>query len=125
VQQYTTIDLREFRHFQHDDTYVVDVSFLNADILMVTNDTGIFFMSVESGECVSHCQLENSKFLLRAAVLSDGRVCFGGIGGYCAIFKLPQEAEEFISEHAERKYSSLFATVPFFSPSLKYITNGK
>lgn len=119
-----SIDLRNFHDFENVVNWNIDrsITFISADILMVTEGSaGIFFVSLESGECISHCQLENSNGLYEGTVLSDGRLCFGGRDGYCAVFKPPGEVEEFVGEYAKRMYSPLFVVAPFFSPPLKYI----
>lgn len=57
-----TIDIREFLHSEQKYSPINDISFLNTGIIMVTTeDTGIFFLSVASGQCILHCQIENSK----------------------------------------------------------------
>lgn len=61
-------------------------------------------MSVESCHCISHFHMENSKRCKRATILSDGRICVGGMGGYCAIFGPPQEVERIISEYAGKMH---------------------
>lgn len=101
-----TIDLCKLYHFDRGYTGMNKITFLNTDILMVvTAYSGIFFVSVESGQCVSHCLLENSKDVLRAAVLSDGRFCVGGDSGYCCTVKPPLEIEYIVNRYAERIYS--------------------
>jgi len=85
-----------------------DISFLSADIIMVTmRFSGIRFISVQSGQCISCCKLHKPKDLSRATLLSDGRVCIGGSNGFCAIFKLPKETESFISKCSQPFLSSL------------------
>lgn len=91
---------------------------------METMEEGIFFVSVESGQCVSYCQIENSKFLYRTTVLGDGGVCVCGKNGYCAVLKPSHVLEDPVGEYVQRMYSSLFAAVSFFSPPLKYIFAG-
>jgi len=94
-----TIDLQSSGHLEHDYTRIFDLSFLNEDILMVTtDDSGLFFVSVESGKCISHYQVENSKGLYRTTVLSDGRMCIGGLRGYCAIFDTPPEVQSYMGK---------------------------
>lgn len=84
-----------------------DITFLNGDIVMVTAlNSGIYFVSIESGQFISHYKLKDSNFFTRAAVMSDGRVCVGGLYGYCAIFKPPQEIEHFIADYTQRMNSS-------------------
>jgi len=116
-----TIDLRNFYHFRNDNTWIRDITFLNADIVMVkTDDEGIFFVSVESGQCIFRSKLENSNELYRGTVLSDGRVCVGGDGGCCSIFTPPREMDLFISDFMERMYSHpIFSLIPFFSEPLQ------
>lgn len=95
-----TIDLRKFHHYQLDDTWIAYVSFISADLVMVTAGYGgIFFLSPLLGQCVAICPLKNS---VRATVLSDGRVFVCGMHGYCTIFKPPKEVEVSIAEYNQR-----------------------
>lgn len=92
------IYLCEFHHTQLDTTWIEHISFLNADIVMVTTgDAGIFFLSLSTARFISHFQIENPHRLLRATLLSDGRVCVGGQHGYCAILQPPHEIEGFVN----------------------------
>lgn len=99
------IDLSEFDAYVCDVIiYIRDIKFLDAEIVMVTTKgCGIFFVSVESGQCISHFHLENSNELeSAAAVMTDGRICVGGDNGYCALFQLPTEVDQVIGQYVER-----------------------
>jgi len=100
--------------------HIVHLTFLSADIVMVvTYGAGLFFVSIESGICISHFKLKCSKGMFRAAVLSDGRICVGGIDKYAFIFQPPPKVADHISYYIERMYShSAFALVPFFAMAL-------
>lgn len=101
-----TIDLRKFRTFESAAQWMQNISFLNDDIIMVTTSvSGIYFVSVQSVQCISHSNVENSVFIYRASVLSDGRVCVGGSLGYCALFEPIQEIADLIGEYVESRYS--------------------
>jgi len=121
-----TIDLRKFFHFEENTwlrTWIRDITFLAADLAMVTTDKdGIFFVAVQSGKCISHFRVEDSNELYQATatVLSDVRICVGGDNGYCSIYTPPQEAEHFISEYTERMYSHpVLSLIPLFSEPLQ------
>lgn len=98
LEHIDTIDLLESYHSSHESFYICDISFLSVDIVMVvTAAVGIFFVSVQSGSCISHLKLKDSGSFQCAAVLSDGRVCVGGCdgpGGYCVIFQPPPEVAD-------------------------------
>lgn len=100
-----TIDFRSFYQFRNADTWICAITFLNNDVVMVTSYEAIFFVSLESGQCISHCELDTENWLFQTTVLSDGRICVGGEGGYCSIFDPPQEAKEIISDYTQRIYS--------------------
>lgn len=98
-----SIDLGQLHVFGHDLDWINHISFLSDDIVMVVADEGeIFLVSLQSGKCISHCNLQKSNHLQHAAVLSDGRVCVGGVDGYCAIFKPSEETEDIIGYYAQR-----------------------
>lgn len=85
--------------------------------------SGLFFISVETGECISYGQLEDSKWLRQVTIWSDGRIC-AGYSGHCAIFQPPREVQDIFSEYARRMYSPVFSVVPFLSPPLEYVFDG-
>lgn len=88
-----TVNLRDIYNSGFRLLNIVHLTFLSVDIVMVvTFSTGLFFVSVESGICISHFKLQDSKELHRAAALSDGRICAGGPGDYCVIFQPPPES---------------------------------
>lgn len=87
----------------------------------------ILFISLESEQCIFHFKLADSRFLSRAIVLSDGRICVGGGFGYCTIFQPQQEAGRYINEYTARLFphTRALALAPFFtlhlnSPSMEY-----
>lgn len=54
------IELRKLGHSVRDNVWIWDISFLSAETVMVTTDYSVIFLvSVESGQCISHCQIEN------------------------------------------------------------------
>jgi len=117
-----TIDLSNFCHFRNRIISISDMTFLAPDLIMVTKeDEGLFFISVESGQCIFHFQVVNSNGLYYSTVLSDGRICAGGRDGYSSIFTPPREVQLYISQYTQCMYSSMFAAIPFFSPPLSYI----
>jgi len=94
--QVKTIDLK------WEDSSIRDIAFVNRDIVMVTTDyNGLFLVSMESGQCISHFRVEKSKNLYRANILSDGRICVGGEDGYCVLLEPPQEVEVIVGEYAK------------------------
>lgn len=106
-----TIELSKFhgdRSIKSRGVTIQNICFLNVGIVMVTtNDDGIYFVSVKSGECISHCNTKSSATLYETAVLSDGHVCIGGPDGYCAVFKPPQDVEDYIVEYNQRMHTPL------------------
>jgi len=79
----------------------------------VTYNMGLFFVSVETGICMSHFKIQSSDAMLRAAVLSDGRIFVGGSYRNSFIFQPPPEVADYISCYTDRMYShSAFALVP-------------
>ena len=98
-----TVNLRDIYNSGFRLLNIVHLTFLSVDIVMVvTLNTGLFFVSVESGICISHFKLQDSEGLHRAAALSDGRICAGGPGHYCVIFQPPPEVADYISYYAGR-----------------------
>lgn len=94
------------------------MTFLTSDVIMVvTSGAGIFFVSVVTGNCISHCQLKYSKPAYAATVLSDGRICVGGDAGYCTIFQSPEIVQDYIGEYSDRMYSSLFLNCSVLLPA--------
>jgi len=93
-----TVNLRDFYNCEFRLLDIADLTFLSADIVMVgTYNAGLFFVSVESGICMSHFKLQPSNVMLRAAVLSDGRIFVGGSFRNSFIFQPPPEVADCIS----------------------------
>ena len=117
------IELRRLNQMHIWDR-ITHICFLNKEIVIVTMaNSHILFVSVESGQCISHCishcKKENSdasKELVEMAVLSDGRVCIGRRGGYCSILKPPHGVEDYIIEYNQSVQASLLGDGAFFSP---------
>lgn len=122
------INLRRLNQIHIRDR-IKHICFLNKEIVIVTmTNSHIFFVSVESGQCISYCisrcKKENSnesKGLVAMAVLSDGRVCIGRTGGYCSILKPLYGVEDYIIEYNQSVQASLLGGGAFSSPPLKYI----
>lgn len=77
--------------------FMKDITFLSVNIVMVTSDAaGVFFISLETGECVARGLTERSGLLVGQA-LGDDRVCVGGEGGYCRVFDVPKKVVNYIA----------------------------
>lgn len=77
----STLDLRDF-HQSEEALVITDLTFLAPDnVMVVIWKTGIFFLFVQSGDCISHCQVVNSKILTTGGFASadgmDTVPCFG------------------------------------------------
>lgn len=121
-----SIDLRALPHIEFGYAWIEDISFLDIDVVMVTTGSAeIFFVFVQSGQCFSRFQLENSTWLLETTVLSDGRICVAGREGYCVIVQPLQDSEDCINYHVERMFSRpTLARIPFFTPPVKATFEG-
>lgn len=83
---------------------ISDLDFISAHIIMATTTTsGIFFLSLASGERVGHFIPSSKKRdkIRVAAMGADGRICVGGKGGYCAIFRTPSQLEQHTNIYTE------------------------
>jgi len=80
-------------------------TWISSDLIMViTEMTGIFFISLEKNECVAHfltihpSKTGLSTSIRTATVLEDGRVCIGGSEGHCVITHPPPAVKNLIKE---------------------------
>lgn len=75
---------------------ISDLTFMSTHVIMATTTTsGIFFVSLASGELVGHFMPSSKKRdrVRVAAMFVDGRICVGGKSGYCAIFPAPSQLD--------------------------------
>jgi len=98
----STVDVRGLSFAESSPGWLVSLTFINLDVVMVTTLTGgIYFVSLSKRSSIAHMK-PTAKYIWCTTVLPDGKICIGGNDGYCAVISVPSKVHHAVTSFAKR-----------------------